>query len=125
AAVLCSRPRFSCTPSCLLCSLASVTATTALNTLSLHDALPISHELVRDLFVFSVFTGLAYSDVKDLTADRLQTFFDGNLWIITRSEEHTSELQSRFDVVWRLLLDQKKNFPSTEPFALTNRLYGI
>ena len=35
------------------------------------------HELVRDLFVFSVFTGLAYSDVKNLTADRLQTFFDG------------------------------------------------
>ena len=33
------------------------------------------HELVRDLFVFSVFTGLAYSDVKNLTADRLQTFF--------------------------------------------------
>ena len=29
--------------------------------------------------VFSVFTGLAYSDVKNLTADRLQTFFDGNL----------------------------------------------
>jgi hypothetical protein len=26
------------------------------------------HELVRDLFVFSVFTGLAYSDVKNLTA---------------------------------------------------------
>ena len=29
-----------------------------------------THELVRDLFVFSVFTGLAYSDVKNLTADR-------------------------------------------------------
>ena len=38
-----------------------------------------THELVRDLFVFSVFTGLAYSDVKNLTTDRLQTFFDGNL----------------------------------------------
>lgn len=39
------------------------------------------HELVRDLFIFSVFTGLAYSDVKNLTTDNLQTFFDGNLWI--------------------------------------------
>ena len=29
-----------------------------------------THELVRDLFVFSVFMGLAYSDVKDLTTDR-------------------------------------------------------
>ncbi len=42
------------------------------------------HELVRDLFVFSTFTGLAYSDVKNLKTDNLQTFFDGNLWIITR-----------------------------------------
>ena len=36
-----------------------------------------THELVRDLFVFSVFTGLAYSDVKNLTTDRLRTFPDG------------------------------------------------
>ena len=35
-----------------------------------------THELVRDLFIFSTFTGLAYSDVKNLTEDNLQTFFD-------------------------------------------------
>src|SRR5699024_12859165 len=29
--------------------------------------------------------------------------------IVPRSEEHTSELQSRFDLVCRLLLDKKKN----------------
>src|SRR5699024_12707704 len=29
-----------------------------------------------------------------------------------RSEEHTSELQSRFDLVCRLLLEKKKNFTS-------------
>src|SRR5699024_11743445 len=28
---------------------------------------------------------------------------------LTRSEEHTSELQSRFDLVCRLLLEKKKN----------------
>lgn len=38
-----------------------------------------THELVMDLFMFSTFTGLAYSDVKNLTEDNLQTFFDGNL----------------------------------------------
>src|SRR5207249_8028172 len=31
----------------------------------------------------------------------------------TRSEEHTSELQSRFDLVCRLLLEKKKNTLST------------
>lgn len=38
-----------------------------------------TYEIVRDLFIFSTFTGLAYSDVKNLTEDNLQTFFDGNL----------------------------------------------
>src|SRR2546421_7595620 len=32
-----------------------------------------------------------------------------------RSEEHTSELQSRSDLVCRLLLEKKKNIP--QPFA--------
>lgn len=40
-----------------------------------------TYELVHDLFIFSVFTGLSYADVKNLTTDNLQTFFDGNLWI--------------------------------------------
>src|SRR5207249_9373152 len=33
-------------------------------------------------------------------------------WCYPRSEEHTSELQSRFDLVCRLLLEKKK-IPST------------
>src|SRR5207249_10167316 len=32
----------------------------------------------------------------------------------TRSEEHTSELQSRFDLVCRLLLEKKKRRPVTQ-----------
>lgn len=53
------------------------------------------HELVRDLFIFSVFTGLAYSDVKNLITDNLQTFFDGNLWIITRRKKTNTESNIR------------------------------
>src|SRR5207249_8019193 len=33
--------------------------------------------------------------------------------LVYRSEEHTSELQSRFDLVCRLLLEKKKNKNST------------
>src|SRR5699024_11280106 len=33
----------------------------------------------------------------------------GHIVIPNRSEEHTSELQSRFDLVCRLLLEQKKD----------------
>src|SRR5438874_7968832 len=38
----------------------------------------------------------------------------------TRSEEHTSELQSRRDLVCRLLLEKKKNTHSTVGKACTN-----
>src|SRR2546429_6511627 len=35
--------------------------------------------------------------------------------IVTRSEEHTSELQSRLHLVCRLLLEKKKNVHSLRP----------
>src|SRR5699024_12117692 len=37
------------------------------------------------------------------------TFLAGIVMSVFRSEEHTSELQSRFDLVCRLLLEKKKN----------------
>lgn len=40
-----------------------------------------SLELVRDLFVFASFTGIAYIDVKNLKAENLHASFDGELWI--------------------------------------------
>lgn len=44
-------------------------------------------ELVKDLFVFSCFTGLSYSDMKSLKNSHLQEFFDGNRWIIIRRKK--------------------------------------
>lgn len=38
-------------------------------------------ELVRDIFVFSCFTGLAYIDVKQLTLDNISLGIDGDKWI--------------------------------------------
>lgn len=37
---------------------------------------------VRDIFLFSCFTGLAYIDVKNLTEDNIKTGFDGKQWIM-------------------------------------------
>ena len=39
-------------------------------------------EQVRDIFVFSCFTGLAYVDVFNLQKSNIRTTFDENLWII-------------------------------------------
>lgn len=38
-------------------------------------------ELIRDLFVFSSFTGLSYIDIKNLCKDHLYIAHDGNLWL--------------------------------------------
>jgi integrase len=38
-------------------------------------------EVARDIFIFCCFTGLAYTDIKHLTTDNIQSSFDGKLWI--------------------------------------------
>src|SRR5438067_9995336 len=86
----------------------NVTATTEIYTLSLHDALPIS---VMRRFVVPCNNppesfGHAIIGVLPLSHGRRR-----------RSEEHTSELQSRFDLVCRLLLEKKKNMLSNAHFA--------
>src|SRR5699024_10008448 len=47
------------------------------------------------------------SDLSEVYVKRLMA--DGTSQIVTRSEEHTSELQSRFDLVCRLLLEKKND----------------
>src|SRR5215475_15944826 len=69
------------------------TATTEIYTLSLHDALPISCRWA----VFSV---------------RSPPRVTPAAFVATRSEEHTSELQSRENLVCRLLLEKKKKHTS-------------
>src|SRR5256885_10521699 len=73
------------------------TATTEIYTLSLHDALPISRELRRQL-------RQGRGKQGDSRADHHvpQQGSQG------RSEEHTSELQSPCNLVCRLLLEKKK-----------------
>src|SRR3712207_6934907 len=76
------------------------TATTEIYTLSLHDALPISQAKVNGTL--------------DKIAHRAVQLCRGSMPLVPimfffiRSEEHTSELQSRQYLVCRLLLEKKK-----------------
>ncbi len=40
-------------------------------------------ELVKDIFLFSCYTGLSYSDVLKLSYDELIKGIDGEMWIMT------------------------------------------
>ncbi|MGV8094453.1 MAG: hypothetical protein AB2L24_21565 [Mangrovibacterium sp.] len=44
-------------------------------------------QLVKDLFIFSCFTGLSYVDIKKMKRSNIQSFFDGHQWIINRGKK--------------------------------------
>src|SRR5207249_5092546 len=96
---------------------------TETHTLSLHDALPISSGEVR-CSGFSASRGRRYSRTStavsrevvascarakpSMRRGRPSVSPPRTIHSNRRSEEHTSELQSRFDLVCRLLLEKKK-----------------
>src|SRR5699024_12876528 len=93
--------------------------------LSLHDALPISHwgisEANEDYLrrAHAVCPVTAVQNRYSMMARQYEPLFPVleelgvGLVAFSRSEEHTSELQSRFDLVCRLLLEKKKNTQRT------------
>src|SRR5690554_7776415 len=81
------------------------TATTEIYTLSLHDALPISLE--QRFFAASVRS-------PPISAANCASNFS-----LVRSEEHTSELQSRPHLVCRLLLEKKKKKKNSQTIKVT------
>src|SRR2546422_10817606 len=86
------------------------TATTEIYTLSLHDALPISTlgaRPERHPPAVLLLDDAAGEGQPDPPATRL-VGSAGLEELMLRSEEHTSELQSRLHLVCRLLLEKKK-----------------
>src|SRR5438067_7457846 len=86
------------------------TAPTEIYTLSLHDALPISPCSAAAATASATMLGMScHLRSRNTRSPRATN---------SRSEEHTSELQSRFDLVCRLLLEKKKH---TAPHPTSDR----
>src|SRR3712207_8694309 len=79
------------------------TATTEIYTLSLHDALPICRKPAGD-----VARGDGLRELDAAVLEPRHRVDPGAVDAALRSEEHTSELQSRQYLVCRLLLEKKK-----------------
>src|SRR5207248_9459335 len=90
----------------------TVTATTGFYTLSLHDALPIFQPVVGQLHLFQRTPSWVMPDpdrpVRDFERRLFRLVPATQKLLRSRSEEHTSELQSPYDLVCRLLLEKKK-----------------
>src|SRR2546422_6372686 len=82
------------------------TATTEIYTLSLHDALPIS--CARPHQRIGADHGVVLLEDPALRGDCWRSQQSQEIRSQVRSEEHTSELQSRLHLVCRLLLEKKK-----------------
>src|SRR5438445_1207439 len=86
------------------------TATTDIYTLSLHDALPISVPPAKSKI----------SHGRGRSGRFCSCFIRKSTSL--RSEEHTSELQSRQYLVCRLLLEKKKKNRNKDPTVINDRL---
>src|SRR3712207_8085526 len=90
------------------------TATTEIYTLSLHDALPIYGEywgkVLQPMKVITLWLGVDASTRENGCMRVIPgSHREVAAGMERRSEEHTSELQSRQYIVCRLLLEKKKN----------------
>lgn len=73
-----------------------------------------TRELVRDLFVFSCFTGLSYIDIKQLKKNQIQTFFDGNRWILSRRQKTNNTSNIRILPIAQKIIDKYESMSKNE-----------
>ena len=69
--------------------------------------------LVRDIFLFSCFTGLAYIDVKNLTKSHISFGIDGERWIFTHRQKTESASKIPILPVTQMIIDKYENHPQS------------
>jgi site-specific recombinase XerD len=69
--------------------------------------------LVRDIFLFSCFTGLAYIDVKNLTKSHINIGIDGEKWIFTHRQKTESASKIPILPVTQMIIDKYENHPQS------------
>jgi len=67
--------------------------------------------LVRDIFLFSCFTGLAYIDVKNLTKSHISIGIDGEKWIFTHRQKTESASKIPILPVTQMIINKYENHP--------------
>jgi len=67
--------------------------------------------LVRDIFLFSCFTGLAYIDVKNLTKSHISIGIDGGKWIFTHRQKTESASKIPILPVTQMIIDKYAEHP--------------
>lgn len=81
---------------------------------------------VRDWFIFSTFTGLAYADLKNLSEDDISQADDGTWWIhINRQKTGSRSAIRLLDIPLRIIEKYRHERQNGKIFNLYNRNYLI
>jgi site-specific recombinase XerD len=67
--------------------------------------------LVRDIFLFSCFTGLAYIDVKNLTKSHISIGIDGEKWIFTHRQKTETASKIPMLPLTQMIIDKYEDHP--------------
>ena len=79
-------------------------------------------ERVRDLFVFSCYTGIAYVDIMNLTQDNILKGIDGEDWIFTNRHKTKSSVKIPLLAKAKDLIIKYQNHPMTQ---VTETLFPV
>jgi integrase len=77
-------------------------------------------DLVKDLFIFSSYTGIAYVDIMKLKKDNIILGIDGNKWIITKRQKTNTPVKVPILDQSQYLIDKYKDNLRA---AITNTLF--
>jgi site-specific recombinase XerD len=70
--------------------------------------------LVKDLFVFSCYTGLSYIDVMNLNEDNIALGIDGGKWIITNRQKTHNKVKIPLLSIAKELINKYENHIKTK-----------
>ncbi|RXP60300.1 site-specific integrase [Lutibacter sp. HS1-25] len=79
-------------------------------------------ERVRDLFIFSCYTGIAYIDIMQLTHNNIHLGIDGNKWIITKRQKTKITVKVPILEKAQYLIDKYCSHPMTQ---VTGTLFPV
>lgn len=93
---------------------------TELSNIENHNFLIARLERVRDLFIFSCYTGIAYIDIMSLSQENIIKGIDGNDWIFTSRQKTKEPVKVPLLSKSCYLIEKYKNHPLTQE---TNTLF--
>lgn len=77
---------------------------------------------VRDMYLFMIFTGLAYCDLEKLEYDNLKTLANGDMWIIDNRQKNDAAFKVKLVPQAKELVERYRNFPGKKN---ENRVFPV